>query len=205
MTTNNTINNTLPSSWTMLGTAANSILYASSANTISAIASANNALLSTNGSGVPSISTTLPSGITFVLPLIQGITNASNAAAGNVGELITSVVPLASAITLSNNIIANITTVSLTAGDWDVWANFGTTFTGTATYTSGWINTSSVTQPDVSLISAWGHVTINGSGFTVPYQRMSLSGTTTIYLSTKVNFSTGASTACGGIYARRIR
>jgi hypothetical protein len=45
--------------------AINSLLYASSANTWAALASANNSVLSTNGSGVPSLSTTLPSGLTI--------------------------------------------------------------------------------------------------------------------------------------------
>jgi hypothetical protein len=54
--------------------AANSLLYASGANTWAALASANNAVLSTNGSGVPSLSTTLPSGLTIpgYLPLSGG-------------------------------------------------------------------------------------------------------------------------------------
>jgi hypothetical protein len=44
-------------------TTINQILYSSAANTITGIASVNSAVLSTNGSGVPSFSTTLPSGL----------------------------------------------------------------------------------------------------------------------------------------------
>lgn len=44
-------------------TTINQILYSSAANTITGLATANNAILVTNGSGVPSLSTTLPSGI----------------------------------------------------------------------------------------------------------------------------------------------
>jgi hypothetical protein len=45
--------------------AINSILYASAANTVSGLATANNSILVTNGSGVPSWSTSVPSGITI--------------------------------------------------------------------------------------------------------------------------------------------
>jgi hypothetical protein len=44
-------------------TTINQILYSSSANVIAGISSVNSAVLSTNGSGVPSFSTTLPSGL----------------------------------------------------------------------------------------------------------------------------------------------
>lgn len=43
--------------------AVNTLLYASSANVMSALATANSGVLVTDGSGVPSISTTLPSGL----------------------------------------------------------------------------------------------------------------------------------------------
>ena len=43
--------------------AANTLLYASSANTMAALATANSSVLVTDGSGVPSLSTTLPSGL----------------------------------------------------------------------------------------------------------------------------------------------
>lgn len=44
-------------------TTINQILYSSAANTVVGLSTANNAVLSTNGSGVPSLSTTLPSGL----------------------------------------------------------------------------------------------------------------------------------------------
>lgn len=50
--------------------AINTILYASSANVMAALATANSGVLITSAGGVPSISTTLPSGITLVAPVL---------------------------------------------------------------------------------------------------------------------------------------
>jgi hypothetical protein len=56
-----------PPAWTTttypLTNAANTLLYASSTNTMAALSTANSSVLVTNGSGVPSLSTTLPSGL----------------------------------------------------------------------------------------------------------------------------------------------
>lgn len=57
-------------------TTANQILYSSAANTIAGLATANNSVLVTSAGGVPSISSTLPSGLTIPLPrmsIIDGL------------------------------------------------------------------------------------------------------------------------------------
>ncbi len=53
--------------------AVSTILYASSANTVTGLATANNSILATDGSGVPSISGTLP----FTLPVTSGGTGVT--------------------------------------------------------------------------------------------------------------------------------
>ena len=61
--------------------AANTLLYASSANVMAALATANNGVLITSGGGVPSISSTLPSAvqgnITSVGTIASGIWNGT--------------------------------------------------------------------------------------------------------------------------------
>jgi hypothetical protein len=206
MTTNNSINNTLPSGWTMQSTAINSLLYASSANTISALATANNSVLVTNGSGVPSYSTTVPVGLTLPQAPITGVTNASNATAGNVGELISSVVLFASGVAILNNTPTNLTSISLTAGDWDVWGNiYFNNSSNSMTATVAWTSTTSATQPDLSLECVQNSSGLINGAIQAPYQRMNVSGTTTLYISGKGVFSGGTATMCGGIYARRAR
>lgn len=49
---------------------ASSLLYSNGANTVTGLATGNNGVLITSGTGVPSISSTLPSGITLVAPLL---------------------------------------------------------------------------------------------------------------------------------------
>lgn len=199
--------------------AANTLLYASSANTMAALATANNSVLSTNGSGVPSWSTTLPafttSSITFnpTTGGIVGTTTNDNAAAGKVGEFISSVILQAGAISVASGGAHNLTSISLTAGDWDVYGNitFIPAASTNATLLAVWTSATSATAPDPALFAenyygAAGLVVGGGfPGRNAPYQRYSLSTTTTIYISAFPIFSVSTMTMCGGIYARRVR
>lgn len=139
---------------------------------------------------------------------IVGTTTNNNADAGKVGEVISSSVLFASAVSLSNNTAANVTSISLTAGDWDVWGNVFITASGASTVYEVWSSNTSATAPDVSLLNAFvtaAGIGLGDLGMNIPYRRVSLSGTTTVYLSCLVAFSTGACTACGNIFARRAR
>ena len=141
--------------------------------------------------------------------IIQGTGTNNNAAAGSVGEFVSSVVATGSAVSLTNNTAANVTSISLTAGDWDVWGNITFIIGGVCTLIVGWTSSTSSTAPDASLtaserINSTGSA-LTGAGITVPYARYSLSSTTTVYLSAVASFSTSTVTVCGGIYARRAR
>lgn len=140
---------------------------------------------------------------------IIGATTNNNAAAGSVGEFISSVIPNASAVALTTSVIANITSISLTAGDWDVYANvFLSSSAQTMQLAYAWTSTVSATIPDASLI---GNIQTNGVsllaavGPGIPTLRYSLSTTTTVYLSVDIVFTGGTGSGSGGIYARRIR
>ena len=56
---------------------------------------------------------------TIVTPNLVGVTSASNAAAGSVGEIISALVAVGSPVSLVNATAKNVTSISLTAGDWD--------------------------------------------------------------------------------------
>lgn len=135
---------------------------------------------------------------------IIGTTSANNASSGFVGEFQFSSVTAASPVTMTSTVVINITSISLGAGDWDVWGNFycGST---TATILTAWTNSVSVTQPDASLTGQLSiGVALTNSSFNVPYQRYSLASPTTIYLSAVATFS-GTATGAGNIFARRPR
>jgi hypothetical protein len=141
---------------------------------------------------------------------IQGVTDASSASAGIVGEYIASQVT-APSTGLTSATQTNITSISLTAGDWDV--------SGTASYNFGSGTVPTVIQGAISTTSATLPTNLNGSRanlfltFTtgaqsemvVPTTRINITTTTTVYLVASCTF-TGGSTGIGGtIRARRIR
>lgn len=98
--------------------AVNTLLYASSANVMGALATANSGVLTTDSSGVPSIDTT-----NFVRQTtgMQVKGNNTNTAppAGFIGEYISSAV---TGVATTTNIAKTITSISLTAGVWNVTA-----------------------------------------------------------------------------------
>jgi hypothetical protein len=145
---------------------------------------------------------------------IVGVTNGSNANAGVVGEYVSSTVASGSAVALTTNVFANITSISLTAGDWDISGTVAlVNATGTANfiYANGCISTTSATIG--SLGQSWGlsYTTAQAIAYytdftqATPTTRLSLSGTTTIYLTARGVFTGGTVNAYGIISARRRR
>jgi hypothetical protein len=192
--------------------AINTIMYASSANVLDSISPVNNAVMVSSAGGVPSWSATLPafttSSITFnpTTGGIVGTTTNDNAAAGKVGEFISNVVSAGSAVSTPGGTPTYIASVSLTAGDWDVWGNFTmNAVSASPTACIGWLSSAgSAAVPDNSLLAGFQAAVLAGTGVSVPYQRFSLSTTTTVSIG--VYYATGnGATACGGIYARRAR
>lgn len=150
-------------------------------------------------------------------PTISGVTDSSNAAAGIVGELISGTTLRSTASGVAANTASDVTSISLTAGDWDVSAvvSWRTAANTNAFYVA--TNTSSATLPGgdsygvsdgngVFQIAIEGISNIaSGNDYTVcmPQHRISINSTTTIYL---VQKSSGASNKpCGQILARRVR
>lgn len=192
------------------GTINDIAFYSTTGSTISPIATADNGVLVTNSSGVPSIQNALPSGLTIPIPFISGIVDGSNAPSGYVEEVFSQSVLATSPVNFSSTIVNDIASVPLTAGDWDVYGNFG--FNGGVMNTLlGWLSITSATEPDFSLIAGFGTTTVGNimasSGLSVPYQRINVTSPTTVYLSAFVTFSSGASTrgGYGNITARRRR
>lgn len=181
-----------------------------------------NALTSSTGSGAfvgatsPTITTpTIATSLTFSPTTggIVGTTTNDSTAAGNVGEFVSSVIVNASSVSVTSTSTRDLTSISLTAGDWDVWANvvFQPANTTSVTTMYCWISSTSASIPDDSLICGLSYgaspiISVAGdSGITVVPARFSLSGTTTVYVSLLGVFTVSTMRACGGIYARRVR
>jgi hypothetical protein len=142
-------------------------------------------------------------------PNLVGTTTNNDAAAGSVGEYKESIILFASsvAIAASGNIV-DVTSLSLEAGDWNVWGNTGfNNTTNQMGLSLGWTSTTSATQPNYALMTGFYNTAQGDTDFStsVPMKRYSLSATTTIYLSGTANFAGGVTKVCGGIFARRVR
>jgi hypothetical protein len=145
---------------------------------------------------------------------IKGVTDASNASSGNVGQNLSSVILGGTPLSLTSTSAKNLTSVSLTAGDWLVWGNITFLPSNTTSVNTiyAWLApTNSLSIPDDSVLSgtSYGTTPIVSSGgdmgvTCIPF-RISLSTTTIMYINAVSLFSISTMTMCGGIYATRIR
>jgi hypothetical protein len=144
---------------------------------------------------------------------ILGTATNDNAVAGNVGELITGILASGNAVTLTTATAANVVSMSLTPGDWEI--------EGVADFLPAASTSISVMQQGASTTSATfaGQDTftteVNGSGgivpgavtisSVIPTQRLSIAATTTVYLVAQATFTVAGMTVYGSIRARRVR
>lgn len=142
---------------------------------------------------------------------IVGSSDNSDAVAGSIGEYISSSVTAGNAISLTSTVSINVTSISLTAGDWDVFGtvNFIPGATTSITYTAG--GNSQTTNTLGSLGSFFGRTIAAivpgaiGQVEAIPTNRVRLSATTTIYLVANATFTISTLGAYGFIGARRRR
>lgn len=174
-------------------------IYQAAVNSLGISAAGLNGLLVTSDSGgVPHVD-------------IHGCTTNSNATAGYVGEYVESVISANTNVPTSTQ-YGDLTSISLTAGDWDVSmsgilnAN-GATISGFGSMgfstTSG--NSSTGLIFGDSACVAFLTTTVTQISMALPSKRFSLSGTTTIYLKYQQTYAAGTPVAVGRLSARRIR
>ena len=125
--------------------------------------------------------------------------------------IVTAAVAAGAAVALTTNVTANITSISLTAGDWDV--------TGVVQYTPA--ATTSVTQLTQGasstsatlgaqgtfskFVTAANVLTAVDPAWVLPTARFSLTEPTTVYLVANATFTVSTLAAYGMIRARRVR
>ena len=153
----------------------------------------------------------LANGVTGALPssAVGGTTTNDSAAAGVVGQFIESEVLLAAAVTLASGATTNITSVSLTAGDWDVWGLVALELTSTINHFFGALSLVSATFPTYpgkgAMFVLNDTAAIENPASPVGQRRVSVASTTTVWLVGGAGFSAGTAKAYGYIGARRAR
>jgi hypothetical protein len=153
------------------------------------------------GGGAP---TTNPSGGQNNYAPLAGTTAGTNAPAGQIGEFMTA----NGSITMSNGNYQNVTSVTLTAGDWDCWATFS--IGGSTNYSS---IACGLSTTSASLGAYPGTVQWGGSSTYSPTEwvnstaaiRFNISSSTVVYAVSFGSYSSGTSSAAATIYARRMR
>lgn len=142
---------------------------------------------------------------------IAGTATNDNAAVGHVGEQVESIVVAGSAVSLTTGTTTNITSISLTSGDWEVYGivayhGSGTTLINDVTQgsssTSATVGALGTYESDYLQITP---ATSPDSIYTAPHHRYSLAATTTIYLVALPHFTVSTLTGYGVISARRVR
>lgn len=141
-----------------------------------------------------------------------GTTTNDNAASGEVGEYVESVVLQASAVSLTTGVQTNVTSIPLTAGDWDVDAicyHMPTASTSTTRYVASIGTVSAVIDSTAGRFSDFSQPAAVNSGTTynnaIPPYRFSLVAPATIYLVALDAFTASTMKAYGLLRARRVR
>lgn len=127
---------------------------------------------------------------------------------GFIGEQIRSFIPTGSAVSLTSGVPANITSISLTAGIWDISSvnifSGSTTISGlfqssisTTSATLGTVGDNMTQFPFLTLLTT-------AVPLTIPSYRITLTATTTVYLVAQSSFTLGSCSSFGRISATRV-
>lgn len=140
---------------------------------------------------------------------IVGTTTNNNANAGSVGELVSATRASGSALALTTGTPLDVTSITLTAGDWDVWGVVDYALTGVTgtNFQSGSSSTSAAfgAQDTFAITPLVTTALSDTYSDRIPMARVTFAATTTLYLVGQETFSVGTSAAYGSIFARRRR
>lgn len=130
--------------------------------------------------------------------------------AGMIGEQIRSFIAVGGRVILTNNVSANITSISLTAGVWDVSLLSSIHAEGGVVTLTAWqssISTTSATlgtPGDNSTFTPTAPNAVADVTMAIPSYRISLAATTTVYFVMQATFSAGDARGYGRISATRV-
>jgi len=175
------------------------------------LAGTNIASASTSASGVVTTGTqSLAGAKTFATQLIgKGTATNNDAATGYIGEYITAAQTTSTNFGASTS-LANLVSITLTAGDWDIdtilqFDKNASTTTRCQSLLSSQSAPSSDAVTGTTATITDAAVALESTSITIPAVRASISGTTTYYLQYKATYGAGTPQARGRISARRVR
>jgi hypothetical protein len=136
---------------------------------------------------------------------IPGVVNASNASAGTVGEFVTAT--QSTNVAMTTAVAINVTSISLTAGDWDVDGN---AFILASAVTTNVVASVGTTSGALAGANSPGRIQLVATGigqacWPTGRLRVNVSSPTTVYLVAQATFASGTCNAQGTIQARRMR
>lgn len=145
--------------------------------------------------------------------LHTGVTNASNAAPGQIGEVLSA--SQTTNVSMTTATTVNVATLALTAGDWRVNGFVAITPSVASTVQGCGISTTSATLPTPAQAAAGTGALMQlrlsfatgalQQSYPTGELRVNTSTSTTVYLVAQATFASGTCTAIGYITARRMR
>ena len=145
--------------------------------------------------------------------MVVGTTQADSAPSGRIGEYVSSVITGATSFPTSTQ-FGDLTSISLTPGDWDVniigrWVRNGGTTTnfyfGISTASGNSFPSEQPGDNEAGMNGPTGLPAFDDITVAVPSYRISLNATTTIYFKYFATYTVATPKAQGRISARRIR
>ncbi len=140
--------------------------------------------------------------------------NSSTTPTGKIGEFVSGAIEFDAPVSLTTNVDANVTSISLTPGDWDVWGIVYFSGGATTIVTNLVVSVSPTSATQNTGNGRWASEVYASetifSASRVPslalaQTRFILSATTTYYLTARASFTVSTCTAYGIIQARRRR
>lgn len=141
-----------------------------------------------------------------IAAVTAGVTDGSNAAAGEIGEFQTAT---SGAVALTTATPADTATLSLSAGDWEVWGAvfFSQNLATQVRQVRAWVSDVSATPPGDLLVAVTSALFVDGADqvLAAPRRRISLASPAVVYLGAQAIFGVSTSGVTGTICARRVR
>lgn len=138
-------------------------------------------------------------------------------AAADLGALVTSSIPVGSAVSLTTATPANITSISLTPGDWDIvgFVDFNPAATTSVTNLTASVSLTSATvsgqtggsglgTDPTAIVNQAAAVPAGVVGVGTSPVRLSITKTTTVYLVAQATFTVSTMSAYGTLRANRV-